>query len=292
MSFEKQRIELIDTCKNLLKEGKVNLVLGFAEGQAEMSASPFFIRTPEETDEMKWDDACSMTLAKYLLEKKEGAAIIAKPCDARAIVMYLAENQIERDKLTIIGVECAGMKGKDGLAAPGCEDCKLRIPPVYDILVGYGDGLEAEAVQKAADTMEAELSGKLTRFQKEMEKCILCFSCRQACYGCYCESCFIDREIPNWLPKELDTGAKMVFHLGRAMHLAGRCVECGACERVCPSGVNIRYLVKDLAEFCEALYGYQPGVNPEEVPAMTTFDMNDKEVGFIGGEHNEACCGS
>jgi ferredoxin len=76
------------------------------------------------------------------------------------------------------------------------------------------------------------------------------------------------------------------------MHLAGRCVGCGACERVCPSNVKIRYLAKDLADFCQELYGYRPGENPDEVPAMTSFDQDDKEVGFLGGESNDLCCDS
>ena len=291
MSFENQRKEIISICKNLLEEGTASLILGFAEGPTEESSAPFFIRTGNEADNLKWDESCGTTLAKYLLEKKEGAAIIAKPCDARAISMYMAENQIDRNKIYVIGVECAGMKDKKGLPAPGCQDCTVRTPPLYDIIVRNEDAAEAGPVPTKAKG-EAAFAHKLSTLQKEMSKCILCYSCRQACYGCYCENCFIDREIPNWLPTELDIGAKMVFHLGRAMHLAGRCVECGACERACPSNVNIRYLVKDLADFCKELYGYEPGINPDEIPAMMSFDQNDKEVGFLGGEHNDSCCDS
>jgi formate dehydrogenase (coenzyme F420) beta subunit len=287
MSFESQRKEIISICKNLLDEGKVSLILGFTEGQAGNSSSPFFIRSGDEADGLKWDDTCTTTLAKYLLEKKEGVAIVAKPCDARAIVMYMAENKIDRNKIYIIGVECCGMKDKNGMPAPGCENCKFNTPPIYDILVKNGVSRMTENVTAGTGKAEAVYSDKLKRFNKEIEKCILCFSCRQACYGCYCETCFIDRNVPNWLPKQPDIGAKMVYHLGRAMHLAGRCVECGACERTCPSGVNIRYLVKDLADFCKELYGYTPGENPDDIPAMTSFDQNDREIGFMGGEHDD-----
>lgn len=292
MGFDKQRNEIINICNNLLDEGKVSLILGFAEGQTKGISIPSFIRTKDEAVNLKWDDTCTTTLAKYLLEKKEGVAIIAKPCDARAIVMYMTENQIDRNKIYIIGVECAGMKDKNELPAPGCQDCTVRVPPLYDVLVKNEDIGASMPVKPEVEKGEAVLMDKLARFQKEISKCILCYSCRQACYGCYCETCFIDRDMPNWLPSELDIGAKMVFHLGRAMHLAGRCVECGACERACPSNVNIRYLVKDLADFCKDLYGYQPGMDPDEIPAMMTFSQNDKEVGFLGGEHNDSCCDS
>jgi len=290
MGFEGQRQEITDICRDLFDQNKVSLILGFTSGEPEGSSVPFFMRKPEDIDRLKWDDTCTPNLTKYLTEKKDKLAIIAKPCDSRAIAMYMAEKQIDRSNVYIIGVECAGMKDRSGNSAPGCKDCTVKTPPVYDVLV-RNDSIKLETNAAVADkNAEAAFEDKLLRFRKEISKCILCFSCRQACYGCYCDTCFIDRNIPNWLPSELDAGRKMVFHLGRAMHLAGRCVECGACERTCPSGVNIRYLVKDLSDFCRELYGYQAGINADEVPAMTSFSQGDREVGFLGGEDNDSCC--
>ena len=285
MSFEKQKNEIAGICKNLLEESKAAVILGFTRGEPDGNAIPFFMTKKEDVDKLEWDDTCTPNLAKYLLEKKDGATIIAKPCDARAIVMYMAENQIVRDNIYIIGVECQGMKGKDGLPAPGCKECRIKTPPVYNVLVKKD--VEMQQVDEkpvVSDSKEADLEAMLEKFQNEIKKCILCYSCRQACYGCYCETCFMDRNTPNWLPTELDTGSKMMYHLGRAMHLAGRCVECGACERVCPSGVDIRYLIKEITGFCEELYGYQAGVNTDDVPALISFNQDDKEVGFMGGE--------
>lgn len=290
MSFEQQKNELVKVCKNLLDNGKVKLIIGFTAGEEGGSSVPFFIRDTDDLEGVTWDSTCTASLAKYLTEKKEDVAIIAKPCDARAIVMYLVENQIDRNKIYIIGMECPGMSNKDGTPVSACSECTLRVPPIYDVLVKNGNA-SAETVLKT-DNNDQRGTDKLARFKGEMKKCILCFSCRQACYGCYCETCFVERGIPNWLPSDVNVGSKMVFHLGRAMHLAGRCVGCGACENACPSGVNIRYLVKDLADFCKELYGYEPGTDPDELPAMTAFDFNDKEVGFLGGEDNESCCGT
>jgi ferredoxin len=91
---------------------------------------------------------------------------------------------------------------------------------------------------------------------------------------------------PTGTPRIWIWGAKMTFHLGRAMHLAGRCVECGACERVCPSGVKIRYLIQELTDLCKEEYGYEAGINPDEVPAMATYNTKDREIGFLGGEED------
>jgi formate dehydrogenase subunit beta len=292
MAFEQQKQELIEICKKVLADGKAKVIIGYTSGEPDVACTPFFMRTAEDVEKLKWDNSCTPNLAKYLLEKKEDVAIIAKACDARAIVMYMIENQIKRENVFIIGVECEGMHDSEGKPSPGCAECILRTPPIYDVLV-KADGLEKSVeAAKEARKNKAQIEDKLARFQEEMEKCILCYTCRQGCYGCYCETCFMDRGIPNWLPSNVDIGTKMFFHLGRAMHLAGRCVDCGACERACPSGVNIRYLVRELNDFCEELYGYVPGTDPDVKQAMLAFDPDDREVGFLGGDDNESCCGS
>ncbi|NSW89806.1 MAG: hypothetical protein HPY74_03820 [Firmicutes bacterium] len=304
-----QRKQLTDVCKRLLSEEKVGLILAYTDGDLENSAIPFFVRKPDEIDKLKWDDYCNPNLAKYLLEKQGKVGIVAKPCDARAIVMYIVENQVARDNIYIIGMECKGMKKHDGSLSPGCDECTVHIPPLFDILI-KSNGEVAEQKYNAKPDSEivpytgaAEDNGaygeaesgdiqkeKLEKFRNELKKCILCFSCRQACYGCYCPVCFIERSMPNWLPTDLETGAKMVFHLGRAMHLAGRCVECGACEKACPSGVKIRYLIKEITDFCRNVYGYRAGMDPGETPALAAFNKDDREIGFLGGEKGEMCC--
>jgi len=296
MNFEKQESRMIEVCARLLTEGKVDVVIGFTSGQLDSSAIPYFARRARDVEVMKWDDSCTPNLAKYVIEKKGKVAIVAKPCDARALVMYQIEKQINRDDVYIIGMECHGMKKSDGSPAPGCNECIVRTPPVYDVLIRIEQEQAHEATQQlykqqdidenrcVQNPVKTELNDKLKRFQDEMKKCILCFSCRQACYGCYCKICFIDRDVPNWLPSDLDISTKMMFHLGRTMHLAGRCVECGACERVCPSAVNIRYLIKELTKLCREQYGYKAGMSVDEIPAMSTFSPNDREIGFLGGE--------
>jgi formate dehydrogenase subunit beta len=290
MGFEQQRTEIADICKKLLNQNKVSLILGFTSGVPESSSIPFFIRKIEDIDNFRWDNTCTPNLAKYLIEKKEKLAIVAKPCDSRALAMYLAEKQIIRDNVYIIGVECAGMKNQDGSLAPGCERCNVKTPLVYDALVKGEFPVETQNPSAINENRRDGFEEKFLRFKKEMDKCVLCYSCRQACYGCYCETCFMDRNIPDWQPSDINTGRKMLFHLGRVMHLAGRCVECGACERACSSGVKIRYLINELTDFCKELYGYQSGMDPDEIPAMTAFDKNDREVGFLGGEDNGSCC--
>jgi len=278
VNFEKQQEELISLCKKLLEDGLVNTVIGFQEGCELGMSLPCIIDNSGDTSKLVWNNRCVPNLSSYLLGRKGKIAIVAKPCDGRAVVNLIKENQLKRDDIYIIGLVCDGMLSDKEQHLPACRDCRQSTPPVYDALVGDTN----EEKKKQIETKQTK-DESLERFISEINKCILCYSCRQSCYGCYCKTCFMDRGQPSWQPAAPDTGAKMLYHLGRTMHLAGRCVECGACENACASGVDIRYLIRGVTDFIEELYEYRAGMDIETESAMLTFDTEDREVGFLGG---------
>lgn len=277
--YERQTAEIRAICKELLKQDKVDVVLGYSPGGVEGLLVPFFARTPEDADQLTWGNRCYQNLASYLHGRKDRIGIVAKPCDVRAIIQYIIEKQLSREQVYIIGVDCAGMVDAAGKARPGCNDCGIRIPPLCDVHVVDDSISQTEAPGQGRGE---ELSYNLEKFQQEIDKCILCYSCRQSCFGCYCKTCFIDRGMPDWQPAEVNGGTKMAFHLGRAMHLAGRCVECGSCEAACASGVNIRYIIKELTCFVKDTYGFSAGMDMETTPCMTAYAADDREIGFLG----------
>jgi len=284
MSFKVQKEKIREICRDLLKNGQVDVIIGYTEGGIEGMRIPYMFDKPEEAAALEWDERCAPNLCKYLLEKKgKKVGIVAKACDARGIVNYLVESQLTRENVYIIGMDCMGMVDADGDKLPGCAECNVKKPPLFDVRVENPDVKEADAKIEKTDG----LAGNPDKFKKEMDKCILCFSCRQACYGCYCQVCFMERGVPNWQPAAPDMGTKMVYHLGRAMHLAGRCIECGACERVCASGVNVRYLIEGVTDFVEKIYDYRTGIDVEKDPVMATYKTDDREVGFVGGDAHE-----
>ena len=311
MIFDKQTDEIRALCQKLLDEDKVDVILAYTDGDIDDALIPFFARSKDDIDKIKWGDRCWQNLAPYLHGREDRVAIVAKACDARAVVQFVIESQLERDKVFIIGVDCPGMVDADGAPRPGCDECMVRVAPVYDARIeddrvagptgndptgteSKGDGPidlkpigDGSAYPKGPAPDAPSPIGSLSRFREEIDKCILCFSCRQACYGCYCKSCFIERDMPNWEPAEIDAGTKMTFHLGRAMHLAGRCVECGACEAACASGVNVRYIIKEATDFIEKTYDFKTGMGFDKTQAMLTYKLEDKEVGFFGGAEHE-----
>ena len=51
---------------------------------------------------------------------------------------------------------------------------------------------------------------------------------------------------PTGSPRRWHRNEKMMFHMIHAVHLAGRCVECGECERVCPMDIPVAKLKKKI----------------------------------------------
>jgi Na+-translocating ferredoxin:NAD+ oxidoreductase RnfC subunit len=63
----------------------------------------------------------------------------------------------------------------------------------------------------------------------------------------------------------------------RAFHLAGRCIECGECERVCPVGIPLVKLNKKLEKDVKEMFDYTSGLDAENKPLLATFKPDDPE---------------
>jgi len=114
-------------------------------------------------------------------------------------------------------------------------------------------------------------------FNRQMEKCIKCYACRNACPLCYCEECCVDSSQPQWFGKSTARSDTQAFHIMRAFHTAGRCVDCGACMRACPMDVDLRFLNKKIEKDVRELFSYEAGINPDEPPPLNTFKIDDPQ---------------
>jgi ferredoxin len=244
-----------------------------------------FIYDPADVERLVWNDACVHNLVTYLHDKKkpqrrgEGpprVAVVVKPCDSRAVNVLLAEQQVGREQVYVIGVACEGMDEPGGGRQERCLRCADRVPVIYDVLIGTPpivDPPPEDYVDLAA--VEAlPPNERLAFWLRQFDRCIRCYACRQVCPGCYCTTCMFERDDGLWIDAGIELGQKHMFHLGRALHLAGRCVECNECERVCPMDLPLSLLNRMLTREVEALFDHRAG--REEALSPLLFELGEE----------------
>lgn len=306
--------KIIRIAHRLLVEKQVDVVLGFQQGTIPMMSQPILIQEPEHVERIHWDSFCGSNLATYLPKRRDRVAVVAKGCDSRNVVLQILENQIKREQLYIIGVPCQGMvdrrrvlaklNGREPLAVSetsehlsikgetfeetlkrteylreNCVICTHRNPVIYDELVAdltpEQSDLDRYQDIHAVETKSAD--ERWYHFEELLTPCIRCYACRNACPMCYCPTCFVDESMPQWLGKSIDPVDTRTFHFLRAYHLAGRCTDCGNCERACPLGIKVRQLTKKLEKDIIELYGYEAGLSLDQRPPLDTYRPDDPQ---------------
>lgn len=317
-------VKLRETIKKLISGDKVDLFISWGMGTLPLSATPVFITEEKEADNAVFDITCGNNLSIYFTkdsrqysEKRVGIAV--KGCDARSLVLNILENQIDRDRVVIVGVPCHGVldtkkirektgekevleviedgdtvivKGADfditlersDVLSSSCLTCIHPDATEYDIFLG-----EARAeVSNENRRVELEEFGALSSQEKwdrttaEYERCIRCYACRNVCPSCYCSECFVDQNDPQWIGNTCDFTDTMIFHVIRNLHVAGRCVECGACARACPMDINLLLLNRKISEEVKERFGDTAGISISGKPVMGTYREDEKQDFIMG----------
>jgi formate dehydrogenase subunit beta len=287
--------------RELLESNQVQCVIGYEMG-SRGQVRPAFIYEADDVERLVWNQGCTHNLVTYLHDKKKPArrgekppqvAIVVKPCDSRGLNVLLAESQIERERVYVIGVTCdgivegAGFAGQtsDGKLQARCLRCDERVPIVYDLLVGEPPPDELHPQVDVGDDyadvseLEAMTPAERTAFWlKQYDRCIRCYACRQVCPGCYCTVCMFERDDSLWVGIATEVKEKEFFHLGRAYHLAARCIECNECERVCPMELPLSLLNRKLSKEVHELFGYRAGLEPVQGPLLHMLEEGEEPL--------------
>jgi ferredoxin len=330
---EKYTAELRAKVAELMEQGEVAAFLGFRQGSVPTAMKPYVVRNSDDAQKLVWNSFCVINLANYLPDllksleppRKRGepppegplpkVGVVATGCWSRNMVIQAKENQIDRERVIIIGIASRGMISPHKLAAAvegreitkiseddhkitvsgngfektinrwdlvrdNCKTCEHPDPVILDYRIG-DKASPRQPDNRFADVKvieEKETEARWNWFNEEFASCIRCYACRNACPLCYCPECFVDDSRPQWVGKSIKETDTALFHILRAYHCAGRCTDCGTCESVCPMGINMRLLTRKLGKDCEEMFGANaPGVDPDAPLPLTVWSSSDPE---------------
>ena len=271
--------------KELLEGGSVDVVIGYGPtgGGGEMSA--VFVRHPQQVGKLEFNDRCGRNLAVYLNKPEVRAlgkcALVVKGCDRRAVNVLLREQRLRREQLYLIGINCEGV-GQP--RARKCDFCSAHNPEGCDTVLGEpvaatpGDGEYRDVEEMESRSLEE----RWAFWRDKLGDCVRCYACRQVCPLCYCQRCAVEKNIPQWVDTSAHLRGNLGWNLMRAFHLAGRCVGCGECERVCPMDIPLGLLNQKLAKLVQERFGFVSGHSPDESAPFSTYDLGiDTDEGIL-----------
>jgi len=192
-------------------------------------------------------------------------ALPVRECDRRMLVELEKYNQIDPDRLLLLGVPCSQE------VADACG-CGHPSPPQEIAVAGpLAQPAEATPLPEASSEDPAE---RLAFWMDSFSKCIRCMGCRNICPMCFCDECALDD--PDLVGAESKPPEIPMFHLIRAFDMADRCIDCGMCESICPAEIPLRQLYRLARASVKDAFGYEPGLDASEKSPLGELGTSDK----------------
>jgi len=252
-----------------------------------------------------------LPLPRGQIEEKKKILLVVKGCDSKSLLQIIQEKGISREEVVIIGIQCSGIidprkidemfpnsegevEEKDGkfiitiddqtheirkedLLLGKCMRCENPNPVISDILLGNKVPENHDDYNDIKEFENKKMEEKFAYWESKFNQCIRCYACRNVCPLCYCKECAADHLKEQWLYRSVNLSENAGWHLMRAFHHAGRCIDCGECERVCPMNIPLTELNRKIEKDVREMYDYVPGVDLEKKPLLVTFKPDDPE---------------
>jgi coenzyme F420-reducing hydrogenase delta subunit/ferredoxin len=298
---------------------ELECVIGWQQGYDGAHTVPLFAKTPEDVDKLVWGPFNVNNPAVYLPSfKGKKVGIVVKGCDGRSVVEQLQENLISREDLVIFAMPCEGtldmarVSEKLGrytsIDAVSCDEAAVTVTADGKeqrfCMADFAQGKCYGCTAPLAATADASVGGpvsvnsgpytppelalldslslpeRMQFWSGQMERCLRCYACRNACPMCVCRDfCVSDSRDPHWMSQKDDEREKLFFQTIHALHLAGRCTGCGECQRACPVGIPILALRQQISRTVGQLFdGYKAGLDPAATPPLLTYAPEEKNI--------------
>lgn len=253
----------------LLREGKVDLVIGYEAGSESGTTRPFIACSAEDAARLVFEPArCVHNLAVYLYKKElvsgKKVAVTATIPVAESICRLAVEHQL--DSLSPLVLTC----GEEG----SVRQWESPYSELAEFVAAHTSPSSSTAEEQLA-RLEAMSREERWRFWTDaLSPCVKCYACRAACPLCYCTRCIVEVNRPQWIEPWPVPLANVEWQINRVMHMAGRCTGCGACARACPLSLPINLLTLHLQRAVKKAF-------PDDGKGgnvLSTFRPNDEDT--------------